>query len=246
MIHVLAIFIGLMAGSFLSVLIPRLHNEEKGILMGRSHCNNCKNKLNAKELIPVISFLLQKGLCRNCNQKIPIYYPIMELSSAAVFLWMSFHFDNPMEIWISSILMWILLYIFFHDLIYKEIHDAVMIPAIMTAFLSSFIIGDPYSSIVGALGALNFFGIQFLATKGKWLGSGDMLIGTFIGLLLGWKLTILAIFLGYLSGSIFGISMIIIQKADKKTALPLGPFLVLGSMIAVEYGNTLINLYFGI
>ena len=244
----IALFIvfGLIMGSFLSMLIPRLHNEEKGIINGRSHCPKCKKTLGIFELIPLLSFLIQGGRCKNCKKTIALWYPLIELSSTLIFLWMALHFASPLEAGLWSLLMWVLLYIFFYDLRYKEIHDIVMLPGLGLAFVFSFILGDPLSSLIGGGIALSFFGIQYLASNGRWLGSGELLIGSFIGLMLGWQLTLVALFLSYVIGSLIGIGLILSGKAKAQTSLPLGPFLVVGSMIAFAWGDLIINWYLGL
>lgn len=246
MTYALSIVLGLIMGSFLSMLIPRLHHDEKGILLGRSHCPQCKKTLRAAELIPLLSYLIQRGKCKHCRKTIPFWYPLIELSTALSFLWMAFRFENPLEIGLWSLLMWVFLYIFFYDLRYKEIHDIIMIPGILMAFAFSFILGDPISSLIGGAIGLGFFGLQFVASRGKWLGSGDLLIGSYLGLVLGWELTLVALVCSYFIGSIIGITLMSIGKAKGKTQLALGPFLVLGSMIAFAWGEPIINWYLGL
>lgn len=246
MIPALAIVFGLTMGSFLSMLIPRLHHEEKGIITGRSQCPQCKKTLSFFELIPVLSFVAQRGKCRNCDKRIAWWYPAIELSTAFTFLWMAVLFESPLQIAAWCALMWVFLYIFFYDLRYKEIHDVIMFPALLLAFGLSFVTGDPLSSIIGAAIGLAFFGIQFVASKGRWLGSGDLLIGTYMGLVLGWEYTLVALFASYILGSCIGIYLLASKKADRNTALPLGPFLVAGSMIAFAYGDSLIKVFIGL
>jgi len=246
MIQILAITLGLIMGSFLSMLIPRLHNGDKGIISGRSKCPFCKKILGALELIPLFSFIFQKGECKECKKKIPFWYPAIEITMAAGFLGITYYFGTFMEMGIWAALYWIFLYIFFYDLRYKEIHDVVLIPGIIFALGASFFIGDPISSLIGAAIAILFFGVQFVVSRGKWLGSGDIFIGAFMGLVLGWELTLVAIFISYILGSVIGVGLMIFNKAKGETAVPLGPFLVLGSMIAFLYGDQLIQLYLGL
>lgn len=231
--------IGLIVGSFLSMLIPRLHNGEAGIFFGRSQCSKCKYQLCAINLIPLISFLLQKGKCTFCHAKISSVYPIIELSTAITFITLSFR-ENFI---INAILFSILLFIFFYDLLYKEIHDAVMIPGIVFAVISAIILGNLESSLFGALIGIAFFGLQWLISKGKWLGSGDIRIGAFMGLMLGWQLTIVAIMSAYLLGTIYSLYLLARKKATEKTAIPLGPFLSLGTALAFFYGESIIDRY---
>jgi leader peptidase (prepilin peptidase)/N-methyltransferase len=168
--------LGLIVGSFLSMLIPRLHFEEKGIFLGRSHCAKCKKTLAARDLIPLFSFLLNGGKCRFCKKKISFFYPALELTTALTFL--GLYFYNPeLEILIPNLINFtILLFIFFYDLRFKEIHDGVMIPGIILAFLLAIIGGNLASASLGAL--IGFaFSASILISKGKWIGLGDLIIG---------------------------------------------------------------------
>lgn len=236
--------LGLIVGSFLSMLIPRLHFEEKGIFFGRSHCAKCKKTLAARDLIPLFSFLLNGGKCRFCKKKIPFFYPALELATALSFL--GLYFYNPeLEILIPNLINFtILLFIFFYDLRFKEIHDSIMIPGIILAFLFAIVGGNLASASLGALIGFAFFGLQYWVSKGKWIGLGDLIIGVFMGLILGWEKMLLALLLSYILGSIVGIAMIAKHKANMKTALPLGPFLVIGTAIAFFFGELLIGKIF--
>lgn len=234
-----SVLIGLIVGSFLSMLIPRLHYSEAGIFIGRSHCAKCKHKLSAINLIPIFSFLIQRGKCSFCQTKISPIYPIIELTTAVTFLVLSFQ----KNLIINAILFSILIFIFFYDLLYKEIHDAVMIPGILLAFIFSIYLGSYASSIYGAAIGIGFFGLQWLISKGKWLGSGDIRIGAFMGLMLGWQLILVAIMSAYLLGTIYSLYLLATKQASQKTAIPLGPFLSFGSAIAFFYGSTIIDQY---
>ncbi len=233
------LLIGLIVGSFLSMLIPRLHNGETGIFFGRSHCAKCKHTLGAVNLIPVFSFLIQRGKCAFCSARISAIYPIIEITTSLTFLALSFQ-ENFI---INAILFSILIFIFFYDFLYQEIHDAVMIPGILFALISSIIFGTIQSSALGAVIGISFFGIQWLISKGKWLGSGDIRIGAFMGLMLGWQLTLVAIMSAYLLGTIYSLYLLATKQASQKTAIPLGPFLSLGTALAFFYGDVIIDRY---
>jgi prepilin signal peptidase PulO-like enzyme (type II secretory pathway) len=232
---------GLILGSFLSVLISRLHSNEKGILMGRSQCPQCKEKLSALDLIPLFSFLVLKGKCRHCKKKIPNFYWILEISSACLLFGLTLVEPN-WTTWLSLIpIAGVLLFIFFYDFLYQEVHDFVLIPGILYAAGWSFLFSDWKTAFLGAALGLAFFGIQYLASKGKWLGSGDILIGMFMGFVLGWELMIPALMISYILGSVIGLILIWKNKATKNTAIALGPFLVMGTGIAYLYGKPILN-----
>lgn len=241
-----AVVIGLIIGSFLSMLIPRLHYGEGGIFFGRSHCGTCRTVLKVTDLIPLLSFVALRGRCRYCKERFSFWYPAIELTSAAVFAALTFYASGWGEWALLAGLFTVLLFIAFYDLRFKEIHDGVMIPGIVFAFIVSCFIGDPIHSLIGGGVGFAFFGLQWLASRGKWIGSGDMRIGAFMGLMLGWHLTLLAIIISYIFGSAISLFLMSIGKADRKTALPLGPFLVVGTMVAFFYGEQLLTWYLSI
>jgi len=126
-----------------------------------------------------------------------------------------------------------------------EIPDEIMIPAILIAALGCL---HPATITLsdGALGALlltGFFLAQILISKGKWLGGGDLRIGAFMGFILGLQATLIAIFSAYLIGSIVSITLIASGKASRKSMIPFGPFLVIGTFVALFYGKVLVDWY---
>lgn len=241
-----AALLGLIMGSFLTMLIPRLHNDEKGIFMGRSHCSECKTTLKVYELVPFFSFMIQLGKCRHCEAKIKWWYPLIELTTALMFVWIAVQFNTVSEYIWHVLIFSILLFIFFYDLRYKEIHDAVMLPGILIALLYSIFLGDWRSSLIAAGIATVFFGGQWLLSRGRWIGIGDLRIGIFMGLFLGWMHLLFAILSGYIFGSFISIILLASGSANRETALPLGPFLVVGTMLAYLYGDQFITWYLNI
>lgn len=239
-----ATILGLIFGSFLSMLIPRLHGKEKGIFFGRSHCQFCKHILEARDLIPLLSYIFLGGKCRFCKKKISPWYPLTEISMALLFGLMFFMIKDLYAFLLITPSLIALGFIFFYDLRYKEVHDAVLIPGIIWVLAVSILQGNAVSSLLGAGIAGGFFGLQYLISKGKWIGSGDIYIGIFMGLFLGWQNTLIGLMLGYIIGSVVGVALLISKRAEPNTAVPLGPFLVLGTMLAFLYGKDLIAFYF--
>jgi prepilin signal peptidase PulO-like enzyme (type II secretory pathway) len=240
---IVALFLGLVFGSFLNVLIPRLHSGEGGILTGRSHCPKCNTTLTPLDLIPVLSYLFTRGKCRHCKTKVSLWYPIVEITVGLTFLLLSFYFRTPFE-WIEhAFYFYILLFIFFFDLKHSEIHDGVLIPAIVIAAGLCFLMPDPLSHLIGGLIGFVFFGAQYVLSKGKWIGAGDMRIGAFMGLILGWQLTLVALFISYILGSIIGIFLMLCKEVKGRSAVPLGPFLVIGTFITFFYGEVILRWY---
>lgn len=239
-----SIALGLIFGSFLSMLSPRLHNGEKGIVKGRSHCANCKHVLGAAELIPLFSYLFQRGRCRHCKKSISAWYPASELTVLAMSVGLSFFFPDFKEWLFAFPLVFVLAFIFIYDLRYQEIHEAVLFPGIAYALVwGCFTYGWQSTLLAMGIGGV-FFGAQFLLSKGRWLGSGDIEIGLFMGALLGWPNILIGLFSSYLLGSLIGIGLLVTQKAKGGTAVPLGPFLVIGSVLSFVWGEKLLSLYF--
>lgn len=253
--------LGAAIGSFLSVVIHRLPKKKKGILKGRSHCPNCKKQLKVRDLIPVLSYLLLFGRCRYCSKKISIIYPLLEISTALLFFF-AFHHAQILsfssitslpEIDLVKLPFLILLFIyfsiliftFFYDLIYLEVADHVLIPGILLALTATILPQTPevISALFGALIGFAFFSLQILISRGKWIGGGDLRIVIFMGLILGWKLLILALILSYFVGAIISSIIILSKKGSLKSRIPFAPFLVIGTLTAFFYGQPILNWY---
>lgn len=245
---------GTVIGSFINVIIYRLKNNIKGILNGRSFCPNCKKEIKAYDLIPILSFFFLKGKCRNCSKKISSKYPLVEFLTGIVFLYIfwntSINFIDPLKIGAYFIYSFILVTISVYDFYYKEIPTKLILSGIIIAFILSitstfFPIFSPplYTTLIAFLITFIFFGSQVYFSKERWMGWGDVFIGAFMAFILGWKLTLVAMFLSYILGSIVGVFLIIMFKHKGKTAIPFGPFLSLGTLIAMGYGNKILEWY---
>ena len=245
MFYLLIFILGLSVGSFLNVVICRLETKET-IVSGRSYCPKCKAVLKWYDLIPVLSFLLQRRRCRYCNMKISWQYPMVEISTGVIFL-LIFNFSaysGPVLNWqffnlvYYFIIVSFLIIIFVYDLKHYIIPDRIIYPAIIIAgiFNFQFLIFNQFSifnfSILSALGASSFFLSLVLVSKGKWMGLGDVKLAFLMGLILGWPNILLALFLSFFSGAVIGVGLIIFGKKGFKSQIPFGPFLA-GSTILV-------------
>ncbi|EKD63128.1 MAG: hypothetical protein ACD_51C00334G0009 [uncultured bacterium] len=237
---ILIFVLGLVFGSFLTVLIPRIHDEESGMFIGRSHCPWCKKTLRARDLIPIISYIINKAKCRFCKEKIGIIYPAIELSTAIIFTITYLTFPYPQFLFYLAI-SFALIFTFFYDLKYLEISDIILIPSIILALL----LGpeDWKSKLIGIAIGAGFFLIQIIISKGKWVGMGDIRIGTLMGALLGWQMTIAALVISYVIGSIISIGLLASKKKHLNQQIALGPFLVTGTFITIFMGEKIVNWY---
>jgi leader peptidase (prepilin peptidase)/N-methyltransferase len=255
---------GLLVGSFLNCVIYRLE-EKKSPLEGRSFCPKCKHTLRWYDLFPLLSFLTLRGKCRYCKSKISWQYPLVEISTALIFL-LIFNFSafgGPTAGWqfylnlITTLYLFItaslLIIIFVYDLKHSIIPDKILFPAIGIVFLYNLILNSLayrqagkfliLNSLFSAFGAMAFFLLIFLISKGKWMGFGDVKLAFFMGLFLGYPNVLVALFLAFFFGAIIGVGLILAKKKDFKSEVPFGPFLIAGTFMALFLGNQLINWY---
>ena len=246
---ILIFLLGLCVGSFLNVVIFRLLSGES--LRGRSHCQKCLKSLKWYELIPLASFVWQKGRCRKCREKISWQYPLVELVTALLFLLISQHFYGnwpEMILWIVAVSVFVVL--FFTDLKEYILPDIVVIPFIIVLFLyrasQSFYLGsfDFFANyiILSFLIALPFFLFYFLS-KGKWMGMGDSKLIFLTGLLLGWPEILVAVMFAVFLGSLWGVLLMFLKKSTLKSAMPFGPFIILGAFLSLYFGDIIYEWY---
>ena len=264
----LSFILGTIIGSFLSVIIFRIRHEKKGIIASRSICPYCKKKLKAHYLIPIFSWLLLKGKCAYCDKKISSHYFLLELMTgilfAATFLKWNFLIITPSTItpelvnfsinWYTFqffafhlIIFTFLSLIFFYDLLYKEIPDKFSLTGAAIALAGGLVIGTPglFSMLIGATALGGFFLLQFVVSKGKWIGGGDIRLGLLMGFFLGIEKGILALVGAYTIGSLISITLLIQKKVNRNTEIAFGPFLIIGTLIAIFYGTQIIDWYLG-
>lgn len=244
MILSLYIFIfGLIIGSFINCVIYRLE-EGKSFLKGRSFCPQCKHILAWHDLIPVLSFLFLKGKCRYCGKKISWQYPAVEISAAIAFLLIFSKFAF-FDFLFLAVIYFLLIIIFVIDLKHFLILDNVLYPAIGVALAYNLIVKYDalFSYIFSAIGASAFFLAIYLASKGKWLGFGDVKLAFFMGLFLGFPNIAVALYFAFMIGAIIGVGLILAKRKKMKSEIPFGPFLIIGTSIAFLYGSQIINWY---
>jgi len=246
--HIVSILFGLMIGSFLNVCIHRLPKEES-IARPGSHCPKCKTPIRFYDNIPLLSYLLLGGKCRHCKAPISIQYPIVEAitSLSSFFLFITFGVSLSFFYYFSFVAALIAITVI--DLYHQIIPDVISLPGIVIGLLGSLVIPQItfWSSLIGVLsGGGSLF---LVATVYQWLfkregmGGGDVKLLAMIGAFLGWKAVILNIFLSSFIGSIIGITVMLIKGKDFKYAIPFGPFLALGAVISLFWGENLISWY---
>lgn len=258
---ILIFILGASLGSFLSVVIDRIKHRRKGILFGRSACPHCKNKLGTLDLIPILSFITLKGQCRYCGKPISPHYLSLEVITGIVFttlffrypflsqneLFLNFDTGLMLNFVIACVTSVFLIAIFFYDLLHSEIPDIFLFPLIGIAFVGSLILGTPdlVSMLIAAAIALVFYGGQHLASKGKWLGEGDIYLSIGTAFILGWQQFLASIVITYIIGGCVATYLLLNKKVTGKTQIPFAPFIILGTLVTIFFGEELLQWYLG-
>lgn len=258
--YVYVFIFGAITGSFLNCLIWRLHKKES--LLGRSYCPKCQQQIAWYDNFPIFSYLFLGGKCRHCKKNISIQYPLVELICALLFtlaFYNNFQFSfiaagqasvdhklilNLIKDWFVIAVMII---IFIYDLRWYLILDSVSLPACLVIFALNLLAGDSWQNLLisGIIGG-SFFLIQFVISKGKWIGGGDIRLGLLIGLILGWPNVLVAIFIAYFIGSIVGVGLIISGRKKWGSKVPMGIFLTVATIIALFWGDIIMDWYLNV
>lgn len=248
MLTVISIIFGALVGSFLNVCIFRLPKEESIIWPG-SHCPHCKNAIKFYDNIPVVSYFLLRGRCRYCKGSISLQYPLVEGITALSSLFLVIKFGPSLSYLFYFAFVAALIVITVIDLYHQIIPDVISLPGIGVGLLASLLIPQItlFNSVIGIL--LGGGSLFIVATFYQWLfkregmGGGDIKLLGMIGAFLGWKAVLLTILLSSLIGSVTGIMIMVLKGKDFKYAIPFGPFLSLGAVISLFYGEEIVRWY---
>ena len=244
------LILGLIIGSFSNVCIYRIPKNES-IVFPASHCPNCHTPIKAIDNVPILSFLLLKGKCRKCGEKISIRYPVVEFLTGAIYLLIFLIYGRSYQTLIYALLSSALIIISFIDLDVQIIPDEISLPGIVIGLALSFIV--PYISYLNSLlGIIIGGGIIFLIAlaglaifKKEAMGGGDVKLSAMIGAFIGWKYIIVSLFIGFFIGAIAGILLILLKIRNRDDLVPFGPFIVLGSFITLLWGKNILSWYLG-
>jgi leader peptidase (prepilin peptidase)/N-methyltransferase len=243
LIAVFVFIFGLLMGSFLNVCIYRIPKKES-IVFGRSHCTDCSAEIKNYDLIPIISYLVLGGKCRNCKSKISIKYPAIELLNAFLYLLIYIHFKFSTDFFIYATLVSILIIISLIDYEIKIIPNILVIFILVIGILSIFFSPQLiwYERIIGFFAASVPLLLAALISKGG-MGGGDIKLMAVCGLILGWKLILISLFIGCILGTIYGFIARFKNGSFLKAYIPFGPFLSTAMVISIFLGNPLIFWY---
>lgn len=227
--------LGLIVGSFLNVVILRI-NTGKG-LGGRSMCLSCNKTLAWYELIPVVSFIAQRGVCRNCQSRISYQYPLVELITGIAFASVAFHYPLGMNLilWLIMISLSVVIGV------YDYYHHMIPVKPLGLLAITGLLLGG---HLIGAIVVALPFVVLWFISLGKWIGFGDVEIMAIMGLTLGIADGFSAVILAFWIACLVMIPVIGIMKRRKKKRnpqIPFGPFLLIGMYLVGVWGFSIIS-----
>jgi len=269
MVLLFIVLIGLAVGSFLNVCISRIPLEES-VVSPRSRCPQCKKPISNRDNIPILSYLLLGGRCRNCKQKISVRYPLIEALTGIVSALIYLKFDIGIEWLVYFLFSAALIALAFIDADHRILPDVITLNGLwvglaisvflwlpgplMARLIQSVGVDNPgprlvsiVSSLIGAAvggGLLWFVREAYFRFRGvEGMGFGDVKMMAMVGAFIGTALTLFTILIGSILGSIIGITLMRFAGKDREYELPFGTFLSFAAIVAVLYGNELIGLY---
>ena len=249
-LYLLLLFIlGTAVGSFLNVVIDRVSRRET--ILGRSYCDHCKATLSTFDLIPILSFVSLGAKCRYCKKPISWQYPLVELTCGLLFV-------AAFGVLVSSggLNLVSLLYYFFLiaiaiivaavDFKFSLVPTSFVFLASLVALIYNFFTftsGDFVSYVATAFGLAIAFALLVIVTRGRGMGEGDIVLAFLIGIVLGFKATLVAMFIAFLSGAIVSIILIILGRKKFGQTIPFAPFLILGFLSALFWAKPILEWY---
>jgi leader peptidase (prepilin peptidase)/N-methyltransferase len=234
---------GLAVGSFLNVCIVRLP-ADRSLWRPGSACPACGAAIRWRDNVPVLSFLALRGRCRACASPISWQYPIVEILTSAAFVLTYFRFGLQPDAGIALAFSSALIVVTGIDLVHQIIPDVVTLPGIGAGVLANLVTGrvTVIDSLLGILVGGGTFFVIILASRGG-MGGGDMKLGAMLGAFLGWKITLIALLVAVLTGGAVAVVLLLAKAKRRKDPVPFGPFLALGGMAGLFWGERLLAWY---
>ena len=236
---------GLVIGSFLNVVIGRLPAGRSLVYPG-SACPACGASIHWYDNVPVLSWLWLRARCRSCHAIISWRYPVVELATAILFALAAHQVGPARDLVPALLLLSALIAITFIDLDHQLIPDVITLPGIIAGAALSVALHPEHwlDTLLGVVVGGGLFLVIIVASGGG-MGGGDMKLGAMMGAFLGWKLVLLAILLGVLAGGAVAIALLTTGSKGRKDPVPFGPFLALGAVLSLLWGNDLLGWYLG-
>jgi len=251
LLAVAAGILGLLVGSFLNLVIHRVPLGES-VVHPRSRCPGCGTELAARDNVPVLSWVLLRGRCRTCGEPISPRYPMVELGTAVLFagvaVWCGLSWSLPAYLYLAGISVALSAI----DLDVRRLPDKIVLPSYVVALvlllLPAVAEGRWDAYLRAALTGVGLFAFYFLLALiyPAGMGFGDVKLSGVLGIYLGWYswgLAILATFVAFLLGAVVGVAVMVRTKEGRRTKVPFGPFMLLGTFIALFFGQRVIDWY---
>jgi len=240
--YLIFIITGLAVGSFLEVVIYRIPRR-LSIVRPPSYCPNCKKKIAFYDNIPVLSYIILRGRCRNCKARIPFTSLLVEILAPLLFAANYMFFGLSIDTAIGIVFCCALLAISFIDIEFQIIPNIIVLPLTAVGLTLSIAsdISKWWMPLAFSTGAFLFMLIIHLIYP-RGMGMGDVKLSLMVGAFLV-RNVVSALFIGFLLGSVYGISLIIIKRKKLKQAIPFGPFIALGSITSLFWGNNILKWY---
>ena len=243
--------IGLCVGSFLNVVIYRVPRRES-VVRPRSHCPACEAPIADRDNIPVLSWMLLRGRCRSCGARISVRYPLVELGTAVLFVAAAVRLGATWQLPAFCVFFASLLAISVIDLDHYIIPNRVIYPTLAVTIPLLVVAAAADGSwdhlrnaaIGGVAGFAVLLAIHVAVPRG--MGFGDVRLAGGIGMMLGWlglRYLFLGLFLAFLLASVIGVALIAARLRSRKDAVPFGPFMALGAVLAVLWGRAILSVY---
>ncbi|MGB5107601.1 MAG: prepilin peptidase [Candidatus Zixiibacteriota bacterium] len=249
LLSIYAFGMGAFIGSFLNVLIHRLPRKEN-FVTGRSHCPKCSEMIRWYDNIPLVSFIILRAKCRLCAESISWRYPIVELVTAVFFLTAYKLYGVSFHSLIAAVFFSMLLVVTFIDFEYYIIPDRITYPGMVLGMALSWVnpLVTPLDALIGLLaGGIALYLLAMLGDfvfKKESLGGGDIKLAAMLGAFLGWKNIIFIFFGAAVFGLIYAVmQMAVSRKQGAGRMIPFGPFLSLAALVALFFGEVLIDFY---
>lgn len=243
----IVLLLGLAIGSFLNVVIHRLPRGESLISPG-SKCPSCGYALRPLDNIPVVSYLMLRGRCRECRTRIAARYPLVEIATAALFVLHYVVFGWTPLLAVRLLFASAMVALFAIDLEHHLLPDAMTLPGIVLGLLASLWLPPGIrNALIGVLlggGVLWLIGEAYYRYAGEeGMGGGDVKMLAMIGAFLGWELVIVTLVFSSVAGSLTGLLLIVTRRGGLKYALPYGTFLAIAAVVASLYGTHIVTWY---
>ena len=248
---VMAVVAGLVIGSFLTVVVDRVPRGDS-VVAPPSRCGSCGLRLGPLDLVPVLSWLALRGRCRQCRAPIGVEPIVVELTTAGLFVLMVVRFDDMRAAipayWILCAALVALTWIDLHtQRLPREITYTAMILGGIALAVAAVVLDEPeriWMAVLGAAIALATMWSIYVLSKGG-MGDGDVRLAPLLGLYLGWLnpgIVLPGLFFGFIAGAVVGVAMMAGNRAGRRTAVPFGPFLALGTIVGIFVGQHFVDL----